>query len=154
MPEDLKLTQIGSSPLPPLFRELNSLSRSRKTLSNYLRLLFPEIVHYDKIQLHHVLGLILRSRRAVDPRTESVQEQAMMVMTTMVMTMMAMMMMTTTLVMMTMMVMTTTTMMMAMMTIVMTTMLTIMMVMMMRAYKGLQTRAIVVFTLTNKRART
>ena len=67
MPEDLKLSQIGSSPLPPSFRGLHSpgvrkhcqrlfstaafiqgtsLSRSTKTLSNYLRLLFPDIVFF------------------------------------------------------------------------------------------------------------
>ena len=45
MSEDLKLSHIGSSPLPPPFRG-TLLSRSTKTLSNYLRLLFPEIVYY------------------------------------------------------------------------------------------------------------
>ena len=35
MPEDLKLSQIGSSPLPPPFRGLHSPG-----VSNYLRLLF------------------------------------------------------------------------------------------------------------------
>ena len=42
-PEDLKVSQIGSSLLPT---QGNSLSRSKKTLSNYLRLLFLEIVIY------------------------------------------------------------------------------------------------------------
>ena len=109
MPEDRKLSQIGSSALPPPFRGLNSLSGSRKTLSNYFRLLFPEIVHYDTMQLHRILGLILRSRRAVDPRSGSVQEQAMIIIMMMT-TMMTMVMMTTT-----------TTMMMTMMTTVMMT---------------------------------
>ena len=40
MPEDLKQSQIGSSSLPPPFRGLHSPG-VRKTLSNYLRLLFP-----------------------------------------------------------------------------------------------------------------
>ena len=44
MPEDLKLSQIGSSQLPPPFRGLHS-PRVRK-LSNYLCLLFPEIIYW------------------------------------------------------------------------------------------------------------
>ena len=47
MPEALKLSQIGSSPLPPLIRGLRSPG-VKKTLSNYLRLLFPEIVYYGE----------------------------------------------------------------------------------------------------------
>ena len=46
MPEDLKLSQIGSSMQPPLFRGLHS--PVVRKLSNYLRLLFSEIVYcYD-----------------------------------------------------------------------------------------------------------
>ena len=46
MPEYLKLSQTGSSPLPPPFRGLHSPGVTEKTLSNsYLRLLFPEIVY-------------------------------------------------------------------------------------------------------------
>ena len=45
MPEDLKLSQIGSSQLPASIQG-TSLSRSKKTLSNYLCLLFPEIVYW------------------------------------------------------------------------------------------------------------
>ena len=44
MPEDLKLSQIGSSQMPPPFRGLHS-PRVRK-LSNYLCLLFLEIVYF------------------------------------------------------------------------------------------------------------
>ena len=47
MPEDLKLSQIGSSPLPPPFRGLHS-PEVRK-LSNYLCLLFPEIVYWADV---------------------------------------------------------------------------------------------------------
>ena len=47
MPEDLKLSQIGSSPLPPPFRGLHSPG-VRKHCQNYLRLLFPEIVYWLK----------------------------------------------------------------------------------------------------------
>ena len=43
MPEDLKLSQIGSSPLPPPFRGLHSPGVKKKKKSNYLRLLFQEI---------------------------------------------------------------------------------------------------------------
>ena len=43
MPEDLKLSQIGSSPLPPPLRGLHS--PGVRKLSNYLRLLFLEIVY-------------------------------------------------------------------------------------------------------------
>ena len=56
MPEDLKLSQIGSI-------QGTSLSRSTKTLSNYLRLLFPEIVctiHYNTISLPSVSVIALR----------------------------------------------------------------------------------------------
>ena len=42
MPEDLKLSQIGSSQLPPPFRGLHSPGVRKH--SNYLCLLFPEIV--------------------------------------------------------------------------------------------------------------
>ena len=52
MPEDLKLTQIGSSPLHPPFRGLH-FPGVRK-LSNYLRLLFPEIV-YSRLCCTHFL---------------------------------------------------------------------------------------------------
>ena len=44
MPEDLKLSQIGSSPLPPLFRGLHSPGIRKP--SNYLRLLFSEIIYF------------------------------------------------------------------------------------------------------------
>ena len=44
MPKDLKLSQIGSSQLPPPFRRLHSPG-VKKTLSNYLCLLFLEIVY-------------------------------------------------------------------------------------------------------------
>ena len=44
MPEDLKLSQIGSSQLPPPFRGLHSPGVRKH--SNYLCLLFPEIVYY------------------------------------------------------------------------------------------------------------
>ena len=44
-PEDLKVSQIGSSQLPPSIQG-TSLSSSKKTLSNYLCLLFPEIVYW------------------------------------------------------------------------------------------------------------
>ena len=44
MPENLKVSQIGSSPLPSI--QGTSLSRSKKTQSNYLRLLFPKIAYY------------------------------------------------------------------------------------------------------------
>ena len=44
MPEDLKLLQIGFSQLPPPFRGLHS--PGVRKLSNYLCLLFPEIVYY------------------------------------------------------------------------------------------------------------
>ena len=40
MPDDLKVSQIGSSPLPPPFRGLHSPGVKKKKLSNYLRLLF------------------------------------------------------------------------------------------------------------------
>ena len=43
MPEDLKLSQIGSSQLPPPFRGLHS--PGVRKLSNYLCLLFLEIVY-------------------------------------------------------------------------------------------------------------
>ena len=45
MPEDLKLSQIGSSQLPPPFRGLHS--PGVRKLSNYLCLLFPEIVYWS-----------------------------------------------------------------------------------------------------------
>ena len=48
MPEDLKLSQNGSSQLPPPFRGLHSpgvKNKQNKKLSNYLCLLFPEIVY-------------------------------------------------------------------------------------------------------------
>ena len=46
MPEDLKVSQIGLSPLPPPFRGLHS--PGVRKLSNYLRLLFLEIVYSGK----------------------------------------------------------------------------------------------------------
>ena len=49
MPEDLKLSQIGSSQLRPPFRGLHSPGVKKKPLSNYLCLLFPEIVYCEQI---------------------------------------------------------------------------------------------------------
>ena len=46
MPEDLKLTDQFFSAAASI--QGTSLSRSKKTLSNYLRLLLPEIVYYDE----------------------------------------------------------------------------------------------------------
>ena len=45
MPQDLKVSQIGDFSAAASIQG-TSLSRSKKTLSNYLRLLFPEIVYY------------------------------------------------------------------------------------------------------------
>ena len=45
MPEDLKVSQVGSSPLPPPFRGLHSPGVSKHCQNTYLRLLFPEIVY-------------------------------------------------------------------------------------------------------------
>ena len=47
MPENLKLSQIGTS-----------LSRSKKTLSNYLCLLLPEIVYWANFCFANLLGSI------------------------------------------------------------------------------------------------
>ena len=46
MPEDLKLSQIGSAPLPLPFGALHSPGVRKH--SNYVRLLFPEIVNCHK----------------------------------------------------------------------------------------------------------
>ena len=52
MPEDLKVSQIGSSHLPPPFRGLHSPAvkkKKKKKKSNYLSLLFPEIVYSQAV---------------------------------------------------------------------------------------------------------
>ena len=46
MPEDLKLADLLISTAASILG--TSLSRSKKTLPNYLRLLFPEIVYCDR----------------------------------------------------------------------------------------------------------
>ena len=59
MPEDLKLSQIGSSQLPPPFRGL--YSPGVRKLLNYLCLSFPEIVYCS---VWHVLRLFVRGPKA------------------------------------------------------------------------------------------
>ena len=53
MPEDVKLSQIGSFSAAASIQG-TSLSRSMKTLSDYLRLLFPDIIY---CQVHARLTL-------------------------------------------------------------------------------------------------
>ena len=63
MPADLKLPQIGSSQLPTPFRGLHS--PGVRKLSNYLCLLFPEIVYLNmeiSLACAHSSGAVGESR--------------------------------------------------------------------------------------------
>ena len=74
MPEDLKLSQLGSSLRPPPFRG-TSLSRSTKTLSNYLRLLFPEIVYFLRLGNFVVFTFAVRALHVGRPSNTELPPQ-------------------------------------------------------------------------------
>ena len=61
MPEDLKLSQIGSSLLPPPFRGLHFPGVRKHCEIISLRLLFPEIVYYNNNVIFCVLFLQIRA---------------------------------------------------------------------------------------------